>query len=180
LYKPLNIKNFVNNCGSTLKEDHKSGRLTLSGSSFPTELIPFDKGYIYKDVPFHFYKTEYGDNIELEGQPLCFPLTDVRRVHLLGTSNNGDFSEDISFFHDNQLKYRNILCLTDWIEPLPKFKENEAAMCFPYFHTTVGVNKNFKPILWYQSITLNKKTKLNKIELEDNPSMHIFSITLEE
>ncbi|MCK6259493.1 hypothetical protein LCY76_23255 [Fictibacillus sp. KIGAM418] len=179
MYKPLNITTYLNNLGSTYKEEYINGKLTVSGSSFPAEYIPYDKEFFYNNVPFQFFLTPNGDNIELEGQALQFPAIEVKTIHFIGVSNNGDFSEKISFMDKDQLKFTSTLSFTDWIEPLPRFKENEPVIHFPWIHTEVGVNKNIASSLWYQRIDLNKKTKVNKIVLEDNPSMHIFSITFE-
>ncbi|SDN48933.1 hypothetical protein SAMN04488137_4664 [Fictibacillus solisalsi] len=179
MYKPLNITTYLNNRGSTYKQEYIHGKFTVSGSSFPAEYIPYDKVFVYKNVPFQFLLTSNGDNIELEGQSLHFPAIDVKTIHFIGASNNGDFSEKINFCYDNQQKYASTLSFTDWIAPLPRFNENEPAIRFPGIHTEVGINKHMNSNLWYQRIDFNKKTRVNKIELEDNPSMHIFSITFE-
>ncbi|MFD1447630.1 hypothetical protein [Oceanobacillus profundus] len=179
MYKIINLHYWFNNKGFTNEDDLEKGELSLSFSSLPQKLINFNKNIIYKGIPFKFSQNNSGDNVEMTGQRIYFGETwDIQKIHVLGTSNNGSFCEEVHIYNDFKPLASKSICFSDFIQPFPQFDE-EIVIKFPYTHTQNGINDNFSPIIWYTSIDFDKPIQANNLLFEDNPSMHIFCMTIE-
>ncbi|SDW03574.1 hypothetical protein SAMN05444487_101145 [Marininema mesophilum] len=177
---PLDITPYINNRGITQANiDHHLGFISVGGCSFPLEEVPIETGLICEEIPFLFSRTDEGDNIELEGQTLSFAQVLAGQVHILGVSTNGNFFDRVQFFREGKLVRVSRLALTNFIEREPFFPQNRVALQFTHVNTRVGPKDTFKPILWHTSLDLEGEFSIDTICFEDNPSMHIFAITIE-
>ncbi|MFB7120719.1 hypothetical protein ACWOMK_28970 [Bacillus thuringiensis] len=172
----LDIKNFLNNKGSTQNSDFKKGALSMNGSSLPRELLPNNDYFYFNGIPFVFYFENNGDNIEMEGQTLEFADYFVNEAHFIGVSCNGDLMDDIHFLLDDKIVQTSKIYFSDLISEAPAFND-QCALKFPFLNTITGPKKHLKPKLWYCSIKFPKTFKVNGIKFEDNPFMHLFSVT---
>ncbi|AKF95959.1 hypothetical protein [Brevibacillus laterosporus] len=177
-YVCLNIQSFINNRGATSSNNYQQGELSLGKSSLPEEEFPKDLRFTFNNVPFQFYRSEQGDNIEMEGQTLEFSPLSASKVHFLGVSSNGDMFDNIYFLNNTEVIHTGKLYLSDFVSELPAFQD-QCALCFSYLNTRGGKRDHIKPKLWYSYIELPQLKTINKIRLEDNPFIHIFAITFE-
>ncbi|EML6324649.1 hypothetical protein QCQ60_004969 [Bacillus cereus] len=177
-YFPLDIKDFVNNRGITKLDTVTEGELSFTGFSLPYEEFDFNKKYYHRNIPFQFVYHQSGDNIELEGQTITFEPICISKIYIIGVSTNGSLSDDIFIHSDNKVPIKRKVCLSDLIENKPFFSD-ELAFEFKYLHSQVGINNFYQPKLWHYCIELDQPQLSNGISFEDNPSMHIFSITFE-
>ncbi|MFJ1121942.1 MULTISPECIES: hypothetical protein [Bacillus cereus group] len=177
-YIKLDFRQQFNNQGFTKTGLEAEGALSFGGSSLPAEYCP--KGlFEMEGVPYELFVDEpNGDNIELEGQTIFFGKNMYKKIHILGASNNGDFYESIQLVNDDQFIASYRVHLTDFVSREPKFG-NRLAVEFPYINNKIGELKQFIPKIWCDSITFDQPLEFNCIKFGDNPSMHIFSITLE-
>ncbi|WP_214482981.1 hypothetical protein [Bacillus sp. SM2101] len=179
MFKCISLQRYFNNRGVTTEQEFKQGELSLAFSSFPQKYIPFNRSFTHSDIPFMFSKNNHRDNVEMCGQTIDLgEMYNINKIHFLGTSNNGDFSEDVHLYEDTSHVISKPLGFTDFIEPQPKFNEDVAIQA-PYLHTRHGIKNIYFPIIWYNSINFNKSARANKLMFEDNPSIHIFCITIE-
>ncbi|ATF15815.1 hypothetical protein A616_28850 [Brevibacillus brevis X23] len=177
-YKSLDLCSYFNNRGLTSDADYKLGFLSLGNTSLPVEQVSFANDFIYDGIPFRFNKNETGDNIELAGQLVNFPSMYIKKLHFLGVSNNGDFFDDLHFMNDKQCVGTKRLYLSNFLNTHPSF-DDKSAITFTYANTRGGKRDHYKPNIWYYSIDLEEPLFFNGIKFEDNPSMHIFAITVE-
>ncbi|WP_152656265.1 hypothetical protein [Oceanobacillus sp. CFH 90083] len=179
-YNILDLKKLINNKGLASEDNFKSASLTMSGSSIPNDKIPLNKEFYFNGIPFYITETEKGDNIELEGQ--IIELNEVissNYLYILGLSVYGDYFEDITFLLHNEIIKKEKLSFNDYLTEEPFFTNN---LVFQSQFTYNNISNNFKnklnkPIIWCDKITFKKNIKYNKIELGDNPCMHIFAMT---
>ena len=178
-YINIDISPAINNKGATYS-NYEDGFLSMGLSSLPAAEIPFSSEMVYQSVPFRFYSNERGDNIELSGQSLLFEELKVKKIHILGGSSHGDYFENIYLLHNEKTVFKGIFNLTNFIseESAPEFM-NSPAIVFSCLHTVSGKKNNYKPIMWYSCIDVNEHVNANKLVFEDNPFMHVFSLTLE-
>ncbi|MBG9941026.1 hypothetical protein ABE237_21470 [Brevibacillus formosus] len=177
-YYYVDLTSYLNNRGFTTDRDYYRGFLSLGESSLPEEQVNFDKVYFCNDVPFRLCKNENFDNMATEGQRIDFPVLKVKKIHFLGVSNNGDLFDFLYFMFNSTCAYRTKLCFSDFISSEPAFGD-QIAINFTYMNTRSGRLDHYKPNIWYYPITLEKNAEINGIEFEDNPSMHVFAITIE-
>ncbi|MGA5691404.1 hypothetical protein [Cytobacillus pseudoceanisediminis] len=172
----LNLTSFVNNRGITKDNEYELGSLSIGNSSFPESGVDWEKTFWFNQIPFKFSKTDYYDNLELIGQTIPFEEMKVRTIHFLGVSSNGDFSEEISFYHKSKLVFKDRLYLSDFLSKKPMFSD-QCAIKFEYLHSPSGRYKHVEPRLWYNTIHFDDFYHIDSITLEDNPFIHIFAIT---
>lgn len=176
-YFCLDLSSYFNNKGITSESNMKEGMLSLGYSSFPEKGFPNKEVFYYKNVPFKLAKDSFYDNVELSEQIIEFPQKQVESVYVLGVANNGDFFEKITFLCNGERVEDGDLHFTDFMSTYPVFN-NELVYRADYLHTVTGKYTYVKPILWYDAIHLQDKKNIDAIQVEDNPSMHIFAITL--
>lgn len=178
-YYMLDLKSIFNNKGFTKIGYESEGAFALGGSTYPAEKRP-PQEFISEDIPFIITENDQGyDNFELERQEIKIKSGNYTKIYFLGASNNGDFYETVNFLSSGKIISSKKIYFTDFINDEPMF-DNSLAFEFPYVHTRVGILENFKPKIWSFCLLLNEDKKIDTIKFGDNPSIHIFSITLEE
>lgn len=176
-YVCLDLRPYVNNRGITSLEDCHNGALSQGGSSLPLEQLPETSPFVIDSVPFIWSKTERYDNIELAGQAITLEPMEVRGIHILGVSNNGNYFDRIAFLRNGAVVHRDFLFFSDFISPNAMFRER-CALQMDYAHTRVGKYDAVQPKIWMDHLSFQKPCELDTICLEDNVAMHIFAITL--
>lgn len=177
-YLCLNLEKYLNNKGTTSEDDMKNGNLSIGNSSLPEKNVLLNTEFSYKNIPFFISKKDYFDNIELEGQKLTFKPLPITAIHILGVSSNGDYFEPIHFVRNNEVVNSEIFFLTDFLSSEPAFRDEPAIQC-KYLHTQSGINNYYKPTIWYDCIRFDQSIEVDGLQLEDNPFIHIFAISLE-
>jgi hypothetical protein len=182
-YTMIDLKEFYCNNGISSEGNISKGNFTGGGSSFPSELLPnFNKDVVIvvNDVPFQLNKStpDCADNMEFNNQYIKFKPNIYKTINVLGCADNGSYIEPI-FLVTNNTSIEVKLGLTDWLAEKPLFDEQIAFRC-EYVHTQRGKLSNFQPTIWCQKINLfNSNMECLGMKFIDNPSMHIFAITLE-
>ncbi|MGE6631480.1 hypothetical protein [Bacillus sp. NPDC077027] len=178
IYQTINLEPYVNNRGMTYEKDYQKGKLTLGNASFPAELLLKEQEPVIHGIPFEFIYINKGDNIELEGQSIQLGQIKAEALHIVGCACNGNLYEDVTFLLNGHPVHQSRLSLTDVIEQEPAFSDR-LALSFNYIHTVTGINRHLGSRLWHDTLSLPKGTLFDEIQFEDNPSMHIFAMTLE-
>lgn len=136
-----------------------------------------------------------GDNLVPMGQCLSVPANRYIELHVLGASEWGSFEEEILLRYEDGSGESALLGLTDSLsETGPLFGEKTGIRC------KVGIPDEFIPLLfylgldqtsehtkeleldgtlWHQVVALDPHKILTSIRLPDNPSMHLFALTLQ-
>jgi hypothetical protein len=178
-YVMLDLKAFLNNRGCTLLSENHLGSLSLGGSSLPTEEFPFGKTLTVDTVPFAFAQTETGnDNMECTEQTIPLSPCVVKQLHVLGTSSNTDLFDSVSFLYKGTIVHQGRLYLSSFTSSEPAFTDR-SVLTFSALHTRAGRYDHIKPHLWYCSLPLAQPQIVDSLQFEDNPSMHIFALTIE-
>ncbi|GMX63799.1 hypothetical protein Elgi_03530 [Paenibacillus elgii] len=180
-FHAMDLRPYFNNRGFTYESRCEEGRLTMGSSSFPAESIRFGRMYRFDGIPFRYQTSEDGDNIETSGQTVALPWMPgtLDCVHALGVSANGDSFDRVSFVAGDRLLHTARLALTDFVSDRPAFGDR-LAMTLPYMHMVSGRYAHVRPNLWLCSIPYPGEVGAARaLVFEDNPSMHIFAMTLE-
>ncbi|WP_128895291.1 hypothetical protein [Longirhabdus pacifica] len=177
MYKYVELSNFVNNKGITTASSAKKSSFAFGGwYSLPRE--HFSKEMTLKeDIPFQFHLEENADNMELEGQSILVETSHYDTLYILGASNNGNFYESLSFFQDDKLCYTVPIYFPDLTSNIPIHHE-KIAMTIPFMHNQFGDVHHSKAYLWLNTVSLEDCNRWNTIKFPDNPSIHIFAMTL--
>lgn len=185
-YEVINLYEFYNNNAFSYKEYYESGDngdFTYSGLQpcYPSEDLPEGDAKLYLNmIPFIFpSKCKNKDNnFELANQHIYIKNNKYSKIHLLGSADLDNHRELISFYSHNNIYVREF-GLTNWLVESQVYNEKVGIQC-PKAYSLKGVHNNFKPTIWHQVIDINDiKEPINKISFRDNPSVHIFCITLE-
>ncbi|PEI85156.1 hypothetical protein CN679_25005 [Bacillus pseudomycoides] len=177
-YKIVNLDNYYNNCGFTKKEEINRGNLTFNGTSFPLE-DDFENFPNYKEVPLKFSKYNGNDNIELEGQTIHLDGEyTVKKIYIVGLSVYGDYFDELYLHKGEKLVETTKLKLTCTSSNSPCFENKELLKYDSLNNIKKGV-LNIPSKIWLDEIELTQPTVIDSIKFEDNPFMHVFSITLE-
>lgn len=178
-YYIVNLTQYFCNKGISHVGDAHLANFTGMGSSYPAEQLPkSNQEILIQGVPFLFPPiwSEHFDNIELNGLTVGVQLRRYRKIHVLGASENGSFRCPVCLSRTNEERIVT-LGLTDWTKGKPTYEEEYAFLC-QGMHTSSGsIVNNLTCAIWHQQIG---GFKFNHMEFIDNPSMHIFAITLEE
>lgn len=178
-YVMLDLKAFLNSRGCTPLRENHLGCLSLGGSSFPAEEFPFGKTLTVDTVPFVFGQTETDDdNMECTEQTVPFSPCVVKQLHVLGTSSNADLFDTVSFLYQGAIIHQGRLCLSSFMSSEPAFTDRPV-LAFSALHTHAGRYDHIKPRLWYCSLPLAQPQLVDSLQFEDNPSMHVFALTIE-
>ncbi|WP_235598397.1 hypothetical protein, partial [Heyndrickxia sporothermodurans] len=98
------------------------------------------------------------------------------KVLTIRAADTGSFYETIKIGNrHNEFKYK--VGFTDWTSTEPVYSEKVAFRCKKAYTHRGEVNT--ETTIWYQMLILND-LDINYIKFRDNPSVHIFSITLEK
>ncbi|MEC2074266.1 hypothetical protein [Alkalihalophilus marmarensis] len=185
-FKILNIDKFFNNNAFSYKEFYESqenGDFNYLGleSCYPSEDLPEgNKIYYSHQIPFFFPSKDKSEmnNFELSEQNIGFTEDKYKKIHILGSSDLDNNVEKVQI-HTINKKYERQLGFTNWLSNIPLYNEYEAVKCSKAF-TINGEYHNFNPKIWHQVIDISDiNDRINKISFRNNPSVHIFCITLE-
>ena len=158
-----------------------------SGGSYPAAELPDSNSIIMVGivaekehaVAFLFPdKDAAANNIACRGQAVIVPPDSYRRVHFLGSSENGDFERNVTLVYADGAAHDRPWALSDWCGPT-KHGEATAIKCL-YRHSMGGVVEKATPCyIRCQSIPIDPTRTLREIRLPDFERMHLFAITLE-
>jgi acetyl esterase/lipase len=186
---PLNLEPLFDNDAIAGQDDRGDGNfdcpdhaIDIPGSTFPAEYLPATGTvFSFDGIHFLFPSKEKGDlnNLACAGQELRVPPGRYKALHIVGTSENGNFRGTM------HLAYREgpaeaELALTDWCQQ-PKFGERAAFEAdHRYTYSQRGVVRDeVRPRLWLQQIALDPEKHLEAITLPYSQRMHLFAATLE-
>ena len=161
--------------------DHPEG---VPGSSYPGELLPKTGAAFQVDahpeVVFLFPSKAPGEfnNVSCNGQYLEFEVGRFRAVYLLGSSENGDFS-DTFHLNYNEGPAEKELGFSDWCNEASFGEKTGFKFPFRYAMFPEGVEQEgISCRLWVQKMPLDPAKTLSGITLPYQRRMHIFAITL--
>lgn len=182
----VELEQYFNNNGFASSEDHFkkiNGDFSFTGveSCFPSEELPDTKEIEIFEVPFSFPSKEQNkfNNMELNGQEIDFPEGEYNKIHILGCSDI-DHNNEILILRSNAISIEVDLPLSSWLAKAPTYNEEVGIRCSKIY-SNKGEVTLFKPTIWYQQIDIKSiKEKLLSMKFRKNPSVHIFSITLEK
>lgn len=175
----LDLQAFFNNRGCTHLDEKHLGNLSLGGGSLPSEELSFGEPLVIDGVPFVCNQNEAGDNIECAEQTITFPPHRVKRLHVLGTSSNTDLFDYISFLYEGAVIHRDRFYLSGFSSTQSAFSDH-LALVFSCLHTRAGRYEHLKPHVWYYTLVLPQLLSVDSLRFEDNPSMHVFALTIED
>lgn len=181
-YSVIDLSKYFNNTGLATEDTYERASLTFAGSSIPKEDLPINKVFKFKGVPFILKTTNKGDNIEFVGQNIVLDsIYKGTHIKILGLSVYGNFYDYITLYNKGELKKKVKVCLSDCVAEEPSFGNIEV------FKSSYMFVKNKKPPknmlsfakIWMDTIPFDSEISFDEIQFEDNPSMHIFSLTLQ-
>lgn len=183
----VDLAEHYNNDGITHPGDVPNGDLNGEGMAFPYEELPDSNEAVeLAGVPFLFPDKDSGtpNNVCMEGQSIDVPPGAYTRLHVLGVSDGGSFEELVMLHYADGSNEDVVLGLTDcrphWGRT--RFGERDALrfdeMYFPpgAVHPSRGTDICG---LWVQTVCVNGMRELSRLQMGDNPSMHLFALTLE-
>ncbi|MBG9754185.1 hypothetical protein J2B92_11540 [Lysinibacillus sphaericus] len=179
-YKLIELNQTYNNNGFGYKAGIR-GDFSAKGVNavFPSEELPeSDSVIILNDIPFTFPSKEENvkNNFELNNQEIKIPLKKYDKIHFLCAADTGSFLEKIKIGNDAE-EYEIRAGFTNWTEIEPSFSEKIAIRTHKGYSGNKELDVNLT--IWHQSINISKYNLIDSIRFRDNPSVHIFSITLE-
>lgn len=182
-FSKLDLTELFNNNGFNNDNGYRAD-FTCKGlfGRYPQEELPDGLNEVYvKETPFKFPNQEIEfNNMELRGQKIHFKSNKYNKIHLLCAADTGSFEEKIKLYCSKNIEIATkSFGVTDWMAPTPYYND-EMAFRFSKSYSIRGIEENFKPSIWYQVIPLSGlESEISSIEFRDNPSVHIFSVTLE-
>ncbi|USK44114.1 hypothetical protein [Cytobacillus oceanisediminis] len=185
-YELINLSKFYNNNAFSYIEYYKNGEngdFTFSGlqSCYPSEDLPDGDELVYlNEIPFIFPSKckNKQNNFELADQHIHIQNNKYKKVHFLGSADIDNHVEQVSFYSKINIYVRE-LGLTNWLREKPLYNEKVGVRCSKAY-SLKGEHDNFKPTIWHQVINIEDiEDPINTISFRDNPSVHIFCITLE-
>ncbi|MNI68736.1 hypothetical protein D3C73_1244460 [compost metagenome] len=175
----MELNSHFNNIGFSYPDMH--GNFTGFGSSYPGDQLPCPDDYIVNvsGIPFFLYNVKgCSNNIEFAGQTIKVPPAKYSALHVLGSSDNGSFSEYLRFYLEGNPVGRYKLELSNWVAGVPAYHEQEAYRCTALC-AGPKIIETVKPAVWQQTIRFLQPIALDELVLPDNMCMHLFSLTLE-
>lgn len=155
--------------------DNRSG---VYGATFPAELAPAASSRFATDgVPFLFPPTDTElNNVVLLGQRLEVPPGRYGAVHLLGSSDQGNYQADLTLVYEDGSAETLTLGLSDWCQP-PRYGET-VAVEFPQRRGTSGQVERIACRILHQSLPVDPERVLVRLDMPDRETMHVFALTL--
>jgi len=176
----VNLEAYFNIKGISTLKNINSADFSGLGSSYPAEELPKKGVTTINDTPFLFPDSEsIVDSLTFDEQLIKLPRGLYKRLHILGAADNGSFREKV-YLVDGIKKSQIKVGLTGWIVPEPHYSEKKAFICSMGYSQSEGIVREFKPIIWHQTVDLNNVGDIEFLQLSDNPAMHLFAITLEK
>jgi hypothetical protein len=156
--------------------DSRSGVL---GATYPAERAPAPLERVeVGGVPFLFPPTDAdANNVALLGQRLGVPPARYDELHLLGVSEQGNYQAPLRLVYDDGTTDEVTLGLSDWCQA-PRYDETIAFEFAQRRGAGGAVERITCRILW-QRVPLRPDAGLERIELPDRETMHLFALTLQ-
>ncbi|CUB19111.1 hypothetical protein BN2127_JRS3_01775 [Bacillus safensis] len=176
MFYQLNLKEYFNSTGITTLDEASKGSLDIFANlSFPKEY--FQENMYFNNIPFKIELDSILDNISIDDElKVSFERNNFTDVYILGACNNGNFSNNIHFYSEENLIFSKKIHITDLMEEIP-YKRNEKFVTSDYVYTPNG-KLDTTISLWVERIQFSKEFLLDSLTLEENPFIHIFAITL--
>ncbi|XLP22060.1 hypothetical protein ACFMB7_26830 [Bacillus toyonensis] len=177
----LNLSDLFNNHGILGKnEPINDSSFSLGISFYPAEYLPkYGEKFHWENTSFLFpTKTSEGfDNLTLDYQTIQVPKGKFTDLYILGSSNNGNFYDDVQLLFNNNIVYTFKLALTEFVSETSWFGDPIVLEC-PFTR-----NKNLdlfslQPKIYCHQEQLPSNITFDEIKLGSNPFIHLFSITL--
>lgn len=185
-FEIIDLSPYFNNDGISYDTNRSDGDFDGHGMTFPAEELPESDAIItLYGIDFLFPDKSDGakNNLTLEGQTIAVLMNKYSDIYILGASEWGSFEEEVTLQYADGDCEKALLGLTNCNIHfgMLRFGEKEAIKCtgshFPHadMHSSRG---NMNCGIWLQVLRANPRKELKAIQLGDNPSMHIFALTL--
>ncbi len=176
----VDLQQYFDNDAITNEFFMGDGDFDGAGNTYPAAPIPQNGAVTADGIPFLIVNGVEGtkNNVTAAGQTITLPAGRYVRLHLLGSSDNGNTDSTMTAtYADDSAAVP--LRLTDW-KSGPAFAETEAIRT-TQFHSRTGA-KDVAVAIFHQVITLDADRELRSITLPTlpRPRPHIFAISLEK
>ncbi|MDQ0417965.1 hypothetical protein J2Z48_002149 [Croceifilum oryzae] len=187
-YHLLDLENLWNNNAIAFMDRLEESNASIGysgtsfGTAFPAQDLPNSKEVFESHgIPFLFpiKKINTPNNVECNGQMIDCSNQKLAKIHFVGCTEQGDFTESIQIHASNQAVYSSDLSFSEWILREPKFGEREAIRTSGIASQFYGFSEGVRTTLWLQTISVSSEEPISHIVLPVNENMHIFCITLQ-
>lgn len=176
-FVPINLSDYLTNKGITSENEMSLGELSIGGSSLPYLHFNFDSLFHINSIPFIIYQKDDKDNMELNQQMIPLQNIEINKIHMLGVTNNGNFSERAYLIKNGEHVLKTTISFSDFLSPTPFYNE-KLAFEFPYMHSRNGLISHYKPKIWMNTFSFDH-ISADHLFFEENMFIHIFAITIE-
>ncbi|HZW28421.1 MAG TPA: hypothetical protein VFF08_08180 [Trueperaceae bacterium] len=155
--------------------DNRSG---VYGATFPAELAPAASSrFEAAGVPFLFPPTDSElNNVVMLGQRLEVPAGRYAALHLLGSSDQGNYRSEATLVYEDGSSQTVTVGLSDWCQP-PRYGET-VAVEFAQRRGTSGQVERITCRILHQTVPVDPERVLVRVDLPDRETMHLFALTL--
>lgn len=155
--------------------DNRSG---VYGATFPAEHAPAAASrFESAGVPFLFPPSdEELNSVVMLGQRLEVPAGSYAALHLLGSSDQGNYQADLTLVYQDGGTETLTLGLSDWCQP-PRYGET-VGVEFAQRRGTSGQTERIACRILHQTLPVDSERVLVRIDLPDRETMHLFALTL--
>ncbi len=155
--------------------DSRSGAL---GATYPAERAPDPLELVeLAGITWQFPPSlSDANNISLQGQTLELDAGNYSRLHVLGSSEQGNYAAALTLHYadgDEAVE----LALSDWCQ-LPRYGET-IAIEFQQRRGATGAVERINCRIYAQTVALDPDRTLTAITFPDRETMHVFALTLE-
>lgn len=156
--------------------DNRSG---VFGATYPAERAPAASSEVsVAGVPYRFPPTDQDlNNVALLGQRLEVPAGRYQALHLMGSSEQGNYQAIVTLVYQDGGTEELQLGLSDWCQ-LPRFGE-EVAVVFEQRRGASGAAERITCRILTQVLPVDPDRVLLRVDLPDRETMHLFAITLQ-
>ena len=185
-FEIIDLSPYFNNDGISYDTNRSDGDFDGHGMTFPAEELPESDAIItLYGIDFLFPDKSDGakNNLTLEGQTIAVLMNKYSDIYILGASEWGSFEEEVTLQYADGDCEKALLGLTNCNIHfgMLRFGEKEAIKCTGshFLHADMHSSRgNTNCGIWLQVLRANPRKELKAIQLGDNPSMHIFAMTL--
>ncbi len=156
--------------------DNRSG---VFGATYPAERAPAASSrFESSGAVFLFPPTDTeSNNVVMLGQRLAVPPGAYAALHLLASSEQGNYEAPLRLVYGDGSVDELVLGLSDWCQ-LPRYGE-EVAVEFAQRRGASGAVERITCRIFHQVLPVDPSKELTRIELPDRETMHLFALTLE-
>lgn len=190
IFEIIELSKYFNNDGISFDTDRSDGDFDSWGKTYPAEELPgSNERFISNGVMFVFPAKEDGkqNNIALSGENVKVPENTYDYLYVLGASEMGSFQDNLILEYEDHALDKGKLALSDFFCQSPLFDDKKAIECSHYHEPTGDVfwyeslfqkRERIQPAIWFQAMKCDSRKRLKNIQFPDNPSMHVFCLTL--